>query len=135
MLGPLVNPAQPSRQSVGVFSLNLARIYAFLHEDLDKNYCIIHALDGYDEVSLTDKFKIITPLGESVLTSSYFNLPAHRQEDIYGGSDIQSATAIFTQILDNRGTNEQMNTVLANSALAIQCFDPEKINFRMYERS
>lgn len=126
MLGPLVNPAQPSRQSVGVFNLNLARLYAYVHEDLDKNYCIIHAIDGYDEVSLTGKAKVINNAGEYIYDSNAFGLPPNTPEDIFGGDDISSAAKIFVEVLDNNCTDPQKNAVLANSALAIQCFHPGK---------
>jgi len=126
MLGPLVNPARPTRQSVGVFNLNLARLYAYLHEDLDKNYSIIHAIDGYDEISLTGKAKIINNKGEYVVESSDFGLPQNTPESIFGGDDIQSASKIFTAVLEGSATDHQKNAVLANSALAIQCFDPTK---------
>lgn len=52
MLGPMVNPAFPKKQMVGVFSLELARLYAYLYQQTDKSFVIIHTLDGYDEVSL-----------------------------------------------------------------------------------
>jgi len=126
MLGPLVNPARPTRQSVGVFNLNLARLYAYLHEGLEKNYSIIHAIDGYDEVSLTGKTKVINNKGEYVVESSDFGLPQNTPESIYGGDDIASAANIFTQLLAGNATAPQVNAVLANSALAIQCFDPSK---------
>lgn len=126
MLGPLVNPAQPTRQSVGVFNLNLARLYGYLHEELDKKYSIIHSLDGYDEISLTGKAKIITNRGEKVVDSDYFGLPQHTPRDIWGGNDIESAAAIFVNLLKNEATTPQKNTVLANSALAIHCFDQNK---------
>ena len=57
MLGPMVNPAFPKNQMVGVFSLELLRMYSYLYQNSDKNYSIIHALDGYDEISLTGKAK------------------------------------------------------------------------------
>lgn len=126
MLGPLVNPARPTRQSVGVFNLNLARLYAYLHDGLQKNYCIIHAIDGYDEISLTGKSKIINNSGEYIVESDYFGLPQHKPQDIFGGDDIASAAKIFTEVISNQCTDSQKNAVLANSALAIQCFDPEK---------
>ena len=57
MLGPMVNPAFPKNQVVGVFSLELARMYAYLYQKTDKNFTILHALDGYDEISLTGNTK------------------------------------------------------------------------------
>jgi len=126
MLGPLVNPAQPTRQSVGVFSLKLARLYQYLHENLDKNYAILHSLDGYDEVSLTGKTKIITNQDDYLAPPSYFGLPTYQPNDIFGGDTVPSAAKIFVDILDGNGTAAQKDVVAANSGIAIQCFDPSK---------
>lgn len=126
MLGPIVNPAQPTHQSVGVFDLKIARLYQYLHEQLDKKYNIIHALDGYDEISLTGKTKIINNRAEYLASPSHFGLPTYAAEDIYGGSTIHSAAQIFTDILDGDGTSAQNDVVIANSAIAIQCFDHQK---------
>src|SRR5210317_386114 len=59
ILGPLVNPSFPKNQIVGVYSLELARLYSYLFQKTKKNYAIIHSLDGYDEISLTGATKII----------------------------------------------------------------------------
>ncbi len=126
MLGPLVNPAQPNHQSVGVFNLKIARLYQYLHEDLDKKYSIIHALDGYDEISLTGKTKIINKNEEFLASPSYFGLPTYTAEDIFGGDTIESAAKIFVDILDGNGTQAQQDVVIANSATAIQCFNENK---------
>ena len=126
MLGPLVNPAQPNHQSVGVFNLKIARLYQYLHEDLDKKYSIIHALDGYDEISLTGKTKIINKNEEFLASPSYFGLPTYTAKDIFGGDTIESAAKIFVDILDGNGTQAQEDVVVANSATAIQCFDENK---------
>lgn len=126
MLGPLVNPAKPQHQSVGVFSIKLARLYQFLHEDSQKKYAIIHGTDGYDEVALTGAVKLITNQAEQLVDSSYFGLPKYRQEDIFGGDTIEEAANIFKNIIDGNGTQAQNDVVLANAALAIQCFDQRK---------
>ncbi|MBK8668013.1 MAG: anthranilate phosphoribosyltransferase [Saprospiraceae bacterium] len=126
MLGPLVNPARPQHQSVGVFSLKLARLYQYLHEQTLKKYAIIHAVDGYDEVSLTGPVKIITNRSESLIHPSFFGMHEYRQEDIFGGNTISEAASIFTNILSNKGTKAQNDVVIANAALAIQCFDQDK---------
>lgn len=126
MLGPLVNPAQPNHQSVGVFNLKIARLYQYLHEGLDKKYSIIHALDGYDEISLTGKTKIINNDEEFLASPSYFGLPTYAAEDIFGGDTIDSTAKIFVNLLDGNGTQAQEDVVVANSASAIQCFDKNK---------
>lgn len=134
MLGPLVNPARPQFQSIGVFSLELARLYQYLHEKGNKNYAIVYALDGYDEVSLTTTFKLITNQMEGLFDATYFNLPPTTQASIYGGETVSDAAQIFEEILENRGTTAQTNVVLANAALAIQCFDQTKnINDCLFE--
>jgi len=126
MLGPLVNPSMPNHQSVGVFNLKLARLYQYLHESINKKYSIIHALDGYDEISLTGKTKVITNKYDFLAPPSYFGLATYSPEDIFGGDTIESAAKIFVDVLDGKGTNAQNDVVIANSAVAIQCFDQEK---------
>src|SRR5690606_35167497 len=64
MLGPLTNPANAKLQSVGLFNLELARLYTYLYQNTEEHYSMIPALDGYDEISLTGDFKIINNQGE-----------------------------------------------------------------------
>src|SRR5664279_3851997 len=52
MLGPLVNPAFPKFQLIGVYNLEMARIYSYLLQKTNASFAIIHSLDGYDELSL-----------------------------------------------------------------------------------
>ncbi|MBK9736411.1 MAG: anthranilate phosphoribosyltransferase [Saprospiraceae bacterium] len=126
MLGPIVNPAQPQHQSVGVFSLRLARLYQYLHEHSHKKYAIIHTVDGYDEISLTASAKLITNHAEQLINADYFGMPNYTQTDIFGGDSVKEAADIFTRILDNKGTIAQNDVVIANAAIAIQCFDQTK---------
>ncbi len=126
MLGPLVNPVQPKQQLVGVFNLRLARLYNYLHQDLDKNYCIVHSIDGYDEVSLTGAVRLINSKEELLVSPGYFEKDQLAAEDIFGGDTIDSAAKIFTEILSGKGTDAQYAVVEANSALAIQCYEPSR---------
>lgn len=119
MLGPMVNPAFPTHQMVGVFNLELARIYGYLYQKTDKNYSIVHALDGYDEVSLTGATKIITRENEMVLDPSHFSVNTLQAHEIAGGESVPSAAAIFVDILSGKGTEAQNNVVCANAAVAI----------------
>jgi anthranilate phosphoribosyltransferase len=119
MLGPMVNPAFPTHQMVGVFNLELARIYGYLYQKTDKNYSIVHALDGYDEVSLTGATKIITRENEMVLYPSSFGVNTLQAHEIAGGESVPSAAAIFVDILSGKGTDAQNNVVCANAAVAI----------------
>ncbi|MEM6685421.1 MAG: anthranilate phosphoribosyltransferase [Bacteroidota bacterium] len=119
MLGPMVNPSFPKNQMVGVFNLELARMYGYLYQNTDKNYTILHALDGYDEISLTGATKAIRNQSEEMLTPEDFGVPQHAQADIYGGDTVASAAKIFTNILQGNGTDPQNNVVCANAGMAI----------------
>jgi len=126
MLGPLVNPSFPKNQLVGVFNLEIARIYNYLLQDTDKNYTILHSLDGYDEISLTGKFKTISNAGETLFTPENIGFSTQNAFDIFGGETVQEAAKIFVNVLNNEGTIPQKNVVLANSSFAIKCLEPNK---------
>jgi len=120
MLGPMVNPAQPKNQIVGVFSLELARLYAYLYQQTNKNYTIIHAVDGFDEVSLTCDFKTFSKKGEALTKIADLGFEEISERDIQGGDTIESSAQIFTAVLNGKGTDAQNNVVLCNAAIAIQ---------------
>lgn len=119
MLGPMVNPSFPKNQMVGVFNLELQRLYGYLYQNTDKNYSIVHALDGYDEISLTGETKIISNTTETMLKPSDLNLKPIEQSEIFGGSTVKEAAKIFKNIINGKGTKAQNNVVFANAGLAI----------------
>ncbi|MGB5700301.1 anthranilate phosphoribosyltransferase [Muriicola sp.] len=119
MLGPMVNPAFPKNQIVGVFNLELARMYGYLYQNTDKKYTILHALDGYDEISLTGRTKTISNATETMLVPEDFGVKAIRAEDITGGNTIEASAQIFMDILQGKGTEAQNNVVCANAGIAI----------------
>jgi anthranilate phosphoribosyltransferase len=125
MLGPMVNPASPGKQLVGVFSLELARLFAYLYQQTDKQFLVVHALDGYDEVSLTGAFKIITAHTEQVLTPSHLGLETLHASELSGGETVEASAKIFMNVLNNEATSAQTQAVLANSALALYCANPK----------
>lgn len=125
MLGPLVNPAQPEAQLVGVFSLELARMYQYILQDSGKQYSIVHSLDGADEVTLTSDSKIYSPKGENILRPADLGYATLSEADLHGGETVAEAARIFMDTLSGRGSAEREQVVLANSALAIQTYYPE----------
>ncbi|ACU05224.1 anthranilate phosphoribosyltransferase [Pedobacter heparinus] len=126
MLGPMVNPAQPKNQIVGVFSLELARLYAYLYQDTDKNYTILHAVGGFDEISLTCDIKTFSKNGEALMKVSDLGFEQITEDKIKGGDTVESSARIFTNVLSGKGTDEQNNVVLCNAALAIRTIDASK---------
>ncbi|WP_339917036.1 anthranilate phosphoribosyltransferase [Yeosuana marina] len=119
MLGPMVNPAFPQNQMVGVFNLELLRLYGYLYQNTDKNYSVVHALDGYDEISLTGKTKVISNHSESMFSPEDLGVSQIKQEAIFGGSTVEDAAKIFMNVIQGNGTEAQNNVVCANAGLAI----------------
>lgn len=121
MLGPLVNPAAPKYQLVGVFSLEMARIYNYLLQQAGGAFTIIHGLDGYDEISLTGDTKVITGEGERIMTPEELGKRSVNPVDIHGGASAEDAATIFMRIMDGQGSWSQNAVVLANAAMALHC--------------
>jgi anthranilate phosphoribosyltransferase len=119
MLGPMVNPSFPKNQMVGVFSLELLRLYSYLYQDTDKNYSIVHDLGGYDEISLTNTVKIVSNDSEVLFSSEDLGLQNNTQEAIFGGNSVADASKIFKTIISGNGTEAQNNVVCTNAGLAI----------------
>ncbi|OLY93091.1 anthranilate phosphoribosyltransferase [Cnuella takakiae] len=121
MLGPMVNPADPAYQLVGVYNLEMARIYNYLLQQSGKPFTIIHSLDGYDEISLTNDTKVITNKGEQVWTPLQLGKRSVQASDIYGGNTVEEAARIFRTIISGKGSWAQNAVVLANAAMALHC--------------
>jgi anthranilate phosphoribosyltransferase len=121
MLGPLVNPAFPRHQMIGVYSLEMARVYHYIFEQTDKQYVILHSLDGYDEISLTSDTRIIRNDSERNYTPEELGKRMVHGEDIYGGTTVAQATKMFVKILQGKGTWAQSAVVLANAAVGLHC--------------
>ena len=121
MLGPMVNPAFPAYQLVGVYNLEMARIYNYLLQQGGKAFTIIYSLDGYDEISLTGDTKVITNKGEKIYTPEELGKRMVSPADIYGGNTVEEATALFRKILKGEGSWAQNAVVLANAAMALNC--------------
>ncbi len=126
MLGPMVNPSFPRKQLVGVYSLELARLYNYLYQQSDKQYAIVHSLDGYDEISLTSDFKFILNGVEQIGTPGSFGFEKLQPSDLAGGKSIPEAASVFSDILQGKGTTARNNVVLANTELALRCYYPHR---------
>ena len=119
MLGPIVNPAQPKYQLIGVYNLEMARIYNYVLQSLGKEFTVINSLDGYDEISLTADTKIVTNKGEFTLSPYALGKKRVMQEELTGGATVEEAAQIFRNIIQGKGTWSQNAVVLANAALAL----------------
>jgi len=127
MLGPMVNPAFPKNQMVGVFNLELARMYGYLYQNTNKNFTVLHALDGYDEISLTGSTKTISNDSEGMLKPEDFGVKAIKQSEILGGEGIAESAQIFMNVLQGKGTEAQNNVVCANAGVAISTVEKTSV--------
>jgi anthranilate phosphoribosyltransferase len=119
MLGPMVNPAKPAYQLIGVFNLEMARIYNYMLQETGQKFTIIHALDGYDEISLTGDTKVVTNLGERIMTPEELGKRMVLPADIFGGNTPEEAASIFIKVLKGEGSWAQNAVVLANAAMGL----------------
>jgi anthranilate phosphoribosyltransferase len=126
MLGPMVNPSSPPNQLAGVFSLGVARLYHYLYQESGKNYCIVHSLDGYDEISLTGPFRALTLETERTFVPGNLGMETAAPGDLYGGASVEEAAGVFLRILEGGATRAQGEVVIANAAFALYCMDESK---------
>lgn len=126
MLGPLVNPSSPQNQLLGTFNLEVARLYNYMLQDEGSNYGIVHALDGYDEISLTGAFKLFSKHGEQLITPEELGFKNLAQSEIFGGKYVADAAKIFKNIIEGNGSEAQNNVVLTNAAFALKIVDDKK---------
>ncbi|WP_347174174.1 anthranilate phosphoribosyltransferase [Polaribacter uvawellassae] len=126
MLGPLVNPSSPQNQLLGTFNLEVARLYNYMLQDEGSNYGIVHALDGYDEISLTGAFKLFSKHGEQLITPEELGFKNLAQSEIFGGNSVTDAAKIFKNIIEGNGSEAQNNVVLTNAAFALKIVDDKK---------
>ena len=123
MLGPLVNPVMPRFQLLGVYNLKLMRLYSYIAQNEGINCTVVHSLDGYDEISLTDEFKINANGVEHIYSPTDLGFPTVDQKELWGGDTVAKASVIFDNVLSGKATQAQENCVIANSAFAIHTLD------------
>ena len=126
MLGPLVSPAMPAYQLLGVYNLPLLRLYNYTYQESGTRFAVVHSLDGYDEISLTADFKVAMPEKEKIYSPELLGFKRCQEADLDGGSTPEEAARIFDAVLENKATEAQRNCVVINSAFAIQVICPEK---------
>ncbi|MDR2520844.1 MAG: anthranilate phosphoribosyltransferase [Bacteroidales bacterium OttesenSCG-928-I14] len=130
VLGPIVNPLMPKRQVLGVYDLKMARLYNYIYQENGNDFSIIHSLDGYDEISLTDAFKVISSFEENIYTPESLGFQKIHPFELCGGDTIYKAAKIFDNVLNNTSTEAQKNVVLINAAIAIHTIEPH-LNIQM----
>jgi anthranilate phosphoribosyltransferase len=107
ILGPIVNPLSPKRQVLGVYDLKMARLYNYIYQESGNDFTIVHSLDGYDEISLTDTFKVVNKSEENIFTPEELGFKRANPEELFGGNTPHEAAGIFDRVLNNTATEAQ----------------------------
>lgn len=123
LLGPVVNPCLPKHQLLGVADLSQMRLYNNVFQSLGIDFAVVSSLDCYDEISLTDKFKVETNRYEMVRSAADFDMRKVDPRELYGGTTPTEASEIFDNVLSNHSTKAQKDVVVINAAFAIQVLD------------
>jgi anthranilate phosphoribosyltransferase len=126
MLGPMINPSSPKYQVLGVNNEENFNHYRNVYESLDVNFSVINSIDGYDEVSLTDKTHFACNHKEGYYSPADFGFEKIHPESIHGGNSIGEAARLFMEILSGKGSMEQNHVVTANAALGLHLVFPDK---------
>lgn len=126
LLGPLVNPCLPTYQLLGVADLAQMRLYTNVFYKLGIDFAVVNSLDCYDEISLTDEFKVMTRRCEHIYRPQALGFSAACPEDLSGGTTPQDAARIFDNVLTGQATAAQTQCVIVNAAFAIQVMEPDK---------
>jgi anthranilate phosphoribosyltransferase len=121
MLGPILNPAKVEKQITGVYNEEVLKLYGSIFQKSNKNFGVLYGLDGYDEISLTGDFLLITQRGIETISPKHLGFTKCSPEELYGGHTVEESAKILTSILENRGTKAQTDVVLANAATALYC--------------
>lgn len=124
VLGPLLNPAKVRRQMIGSFSKNIARQIIHILHNLDTEFAYtVNAVDGLDEVTLTD-YSEIFELNNNVVSESFRFDPRSmgfswiEEQDIKGG-DAEHNAGIIRNLVKNKATEAQEGIVLLNATFGI----------------
>lgn len=123
LLGPIVNPSKPQCQMLGVANLNQMRLYNNVYRKIGIDYAIVNSIDGYDEISLTSDFKVVTNDYERIFSPEEIGMKVAKPEELRAGASEQEAMEIFDNVLNNKALEAQKNIVIANAGFAIQVLE------------
>ena len=130
ILGPLINPARPKRQLLGVYSPELIDIYAKTVAQLGHEHTIIVHGSGLDEVAIhgaTDVAEVRNgKIERYTLTPQDFGFQVKPLETLRGGEPTENAQMI-TALLQGKGKAEHNQAVAMNTALLLKLFGQEDI--------
>ncbi|WP_428774267.1 anthranilate phosphoribosyltransferase [Vibrio sp.] len=130
ILGPLINPARPNIELMGVYSEELIKPIAETMLQMGmKRAAVVHG-SGLDEVAIHGETKVAEiregQIHYYTLTPADFGVETYPLEAIKGGDPALNRT-IITDILTGKGTLAQQSAVAVNVALLMRLFGQEDL--------
>jgi anthranilate phosphoribosyltransferase len=120
ILGPLLNPVRVTKQLTGVYNEVTFDIYEALFKTSGGTFGILHALDGYDEISLTGDFLLAThSTSKKQYTPNDLGFENVTQEALHGGATLEDSAQIVLNVLQNQATVAQTHAAIANAGVAL----------------
>lgn len=126
ILGPLTNPANVTRQLIGTFNNQTAKLLrdAAINLDYTKVKFVCNA-NKYDEIFLDAESRVyeysnLNGKADYSLTNDDFHYPNVGKENLLSNNSEESAKIILS-ILQNNSSNGAFHTVAANAAIALKC--------------
>lgn len=130
LIGPLLNPARPECQLVGVFSRDLCPAFGEILQRLGRESAwVVHGTTGdgrsVDEVSLMGSTRIfksgsMQEMDDEEVRPRDFGLKHAEVAELQGG-DAKANAIILEDILAGRETGPKRDMVLMNSGAALAC--------------
>lgn len=104
LLGPLVNPASPKRQIVGIYDPGRMVVYARVLKQLGSQHAwVVHGSDGLDEITLRGKTMIVELIQDEIdqfeINPAEFGLRTCLPSDLKGGDAAHNAL-LFRGLLE-----------------------------------
>jgi anthranilate phosphoribosyltransferase len=112
MLGPLVNPSRPKKQLAGVYNAEVQSLYQAVFKEEGMEFAVVHAVDGYDEISLTGDFLVATETGINLYNPEELGLEKLAPESLHAGGTIEESAEIFMNVLKGEATKAQISVTL-----------------------
>lgn len=130
ILGPLINPAKPKSQLLGVYSPELITPYAEVVKSLNHQHTLVVHGAGLDEVALHGDTQVAEikngKVSHFTLTPADFGLQKQSVDTLTGGSPEENAQAMRA-LLRGEGNPFHANAVAANTALLLRLFGHDDI--------
>lgn len=122
LMGPMLNPAHAKRQVIGVYDMNLTRVFAEVLSDLQSEHVLVVAgTDGLDEITLTAPSKIAElkngEIKEYILNPQDLGFSLCEKNDLVGGDAPENAAILRSIFQGKKGAPRDI--VVLNAAAAI----------------